>query len=447
MSSKMNSSAKETNRKLKHDFKQYVIPSTIAFLVTSIYAAIDGFFVGQAVGDLGIASINMAWPLASLILAVGTGVGMGGAIHISIHKGAGEEEKARRVLGNTLLLLLLASVVISVLLLVLGKPLLELFGASGELLELSYGYIKVLALGGILQVFGTGVTPLLRNQDKTWVAMILMVINFVIDTVLSGVFVMVLGFGVEGAAFATLVGQLIALVPALIILFRTEKTVFSYLRLKKTKVMAILKSGMPALGLSFIPSVTIIILNRQAMDYGGTTAVAVFAVASYVIAVGQLLAQGVGEGSQPLISYYYGAQDKKAVKQLRRWTYYAGFAVTFLVMVGILALRGVIPQFFNVTEETAAALHQALPLFACSLPFYAFSRVTTEYFNATKKERFASLMVYGEALVILPLCAVILPLAWSLNGVWLIVLVSQFLISLTGLFLLKWKKKIQTIQV
>lgn len=421
---------------MKKVFLRYVIPTMISFMVTGIYVSIDGFFVGRYVGDIGLASINIAWPLCALILAIGTGIGMGGAVNISNHMGAGEKEKADRALGNTLILLLLASIILSIFILFCGKPLLQIMGAECKVLELSYGYIKVLGFGSILQIFGTGVTLLLRNQNKTWLTMVLMIINFTIDTILSGVFVMVLGFGVTGAALATLFGQFITVIPSLIILLKKKSRITSsFYRLSKATVQHILKVGAPVMGISFISSFTIMIINRQAIAYGGTTAVAAFAVISYMLSVGQLLLQGVGEGSQPLVSFFYGANNQPVVKQLRRWNYYTAIAISFIAMFGIIALRDIIPNIFGVSEKTTSILHIALPLSALSLPLYAFSRVTTEYFNAIKKSLYATIMVYGEGLIFLPICVITLPMLINLNGVWGAIVLVQFLISLVGLYL------------
>lgn len=408
----------------------------ITFLVSGIYISVDGFFVGRTAGDMGLGSINIAWPLAALILAVGTGIGMGGSVNISTHMGAGNKEKADKALGNTIMLLLFSSIVLSLILLFLGKPLLKLMGAEGDMLELGNGYIKILASGAIIQVFGTGITPLLRNQNKPWTAMVLMLANFAIDTTLSGVFVMLLGLGVKGAALATLAGQFIALVPALAILFQKEHRISSTCyKLHKDTIGHIIKVGIPVFGLSFIPSLTIVIINRQAIAYGGTTAIAGFAVVSYILSIGQLLLQGVGEGSQPLISFYYGANDLKAVKQLRKWTYTAAFTLSVIATAAIILLQGLIPRFFGVSPETAAVLQTALPICALSLPLYAFSRITSEYFNAVKESRYAALMVYGEAFVLLPASAILLPGFLNLNGVWGAIVLVQFLLLLAGLFL------------
>lgn len=421
---------------MKKEFWKYVIPSMITFLVTGIYVSVDGFFVGRTVGDIGLASVALAWPIASLILAVGTGIGMGGAVNVSVHMGAADKEKADKAFGNTITALLIASVALTIILLLLGRPILRLLGAEGELLELSSEYVYILAGGAVFQVFGTGITPLLRNQNKAWIAMVLMVTNFAIDTTLSGVFVMFLKFGVAGAAWATLIGQCIALVPAMFILFQKENRIsVSAYKPNKEVVGQIIKVGAPIVGLSFIPSLTTLIMNKQALAYGGTVALAAFAAISNTLTIGQLLLQGIGEGSQPLISYQYGANNYEALGKLRKWTYTLAVAIGGVATIGMILARTLVPKFFGISEEATNILQTALPLCALSLPFYAFSRVTTECFNAIKKSRNAAIMVYGEALILLPLCAFIMPMLLKLNGVWVTLMVVQFLLLLIGLFL------------
>ncbi len=422
-------------------FIKYVIPSMLTFVVNGIYVSVDGFFVGRTVGDIGLGSINLAWPLAAVILAIGTGIGVGGSVNMSKHLGAGNKDKADRALGNTIILLILSSILLSVALFFFGKPLLQLMGATGEVLEMCHSYIRVLAYGTIVQVLGTGIIPLLRNQNKPMTAMILSIANFAIDTVFSGVFVMMLGLGVKGAAIGTVLGQLIIVIPSLLLLFKKNNRVASkYYKLEKDSVWKIIRVGLPIMGLSFIPNVTILITNLQAIKYGGTVAIASYAVISYVLCIGQLLAQGVGEGSQPLISYYFGAKDKKAVDQLRKWTYITSVGLSAFAMIVIILLNSVIPTFYGASVETAEVLEVALLITALSLPLFAYSRSTTEYFNAIGESRYASIMVYGEVLVALPITAILLPVIFDLNGVWGIIVAVQFIMLLVGIVLRKKSK-------
>ena len=423
---------------MKRNFFKYVIPSMISLFFTGIYVCVDGLFVGRAVGDLGLAAINIAWPIAAVILATGTGLGMGGAINISHHLGAGRKDQADKALGNTLSLLYLASVILTFTTLLFSRPLLKLMGADGEVLELGYNYIRILGIGATLQMFGTGVTPLLRNQNKAWQAMILVILNFVIDTILSGVFVMILGYGVVGAAAASLIGQVFVMVPSLILLFKRDTRISpaNYL-LDLSIVKSIVKVGASPFGLSFIPSLTIVIINWQALSHGGTTAVAAYAVVSYILSTGQLLLEGIGDGSQPLISFQYGANNSAAVRTLRKWTYQLALITSLILMFAMIILTYKIPIFFGVSEDTAIILHKALPICGFTLPLYALTRTTSAYFYAIKNSFYASVLIYSEILLILPLSVVILPLIFNLTGVWMAMVFSQLLLVLTSIFLIR----------
>ncbi|GLC80750.1 MATE family efflux transporter [Lacrimispora brassicae] len=423
---------------MKKEFIKYVVPSMIAYLFSGIYVSIDGLFIGQSVGDIGLASINMAWPLTAIILAIGTGIGMGGAINLSNYMGATEKEKADKALGNTITLLLIFSAILTIFLPLCAKPILKVLGANGQILELAYDYVRILGLGSILQVLGVGIMPLLRNQNKSWLAMVFMLMNFVFDTVLSGVFVIVLGYGVVGAALATLVGQSIALIPTLFILFRKENRVptASYF-LDSKIVQSIIKVGISPFALYLLVPLTIVLMNWQALSYGGTSAVAAYAVISYVLSVGQLLLQGVGDGSQPLISFHYGANNNIAVKQVKRWTYFTSIATGAVITLGIIAFNNTIPVLFGVSKETTEILLYALPVCAISLLFNAFSRSTSAYFYAIKEVRNASFMVYGEALIVLPICVLLLPKLLGVTGVWVAVTALQIILFFIALILLK----------
>jgi putative MATE family efflux protein len=423
---------------MKKNFFKFVVPSMISLFFTGIYVSIDGFFVGRAVGDMGLAAINIAWPIAAVILAAGTGIGMGGAINISHHLGAGRKDQADRALGNTLSLLLIASILLTMTTLLFSKPLLRLMGAEGDLLSLGYDYIRIIGLGAALQVMGTGVTPLLRNQNKAWLAMALMISNFVIDTVLSGVFVMVLGYGVIGAAAASLVGQTIAIIPALIILFKkgTRVSMINYIP-NLGMVKNIIKVGASPFGLSLIPSLSIVVINWQALSYGGTTAVAAYAVVSYILSTGQLLLEGIGDGSQPLISYEYGANNSATVGTLRKWTYQLALLTSLILMFAVILLTYQIPVIFGVSENTALILHKALPICGLTLPLYALTRTSSAYFYAIKYSVYASILIYSEILVILPLSIIILPMVIKLTGVWIAMVVSQFILVLISMFFIR----------
>ena len=130
----------------KRTFFQYVIPSVLSFALSGVYAIVDGFFVGNSIGDAGLSTINIAYPITAVLQSVGTGIGMGGSVKYSILKAAGNEKKAREFVAGATWLMLLFSAVLTVTVFFTSEKILSALGASGELLTLGNEYIKVIAL-------------------------------------------------------------------------------------------------------------------------------------------------------------------------------------------------------------------------------------------------------------------------------------------------------------
>lgn len=427
---------------LKKQFRKTIIPAMIAFFLSGIYVSIDGLFVGNSVGDEGLAAINIAWPVVAIILALGVGIGMGGSIHMSIQRGAGNEDKAQQFQGNTLLMLFLAALFTTTVFYFFATPILALLGAKGAVLEMTTQYVQILALGSLFQIAGQGTNPLLRNQGKPWIAMAMMILNFVLDTSLSGIFTLYLGYGVAGAAIASVIGQGMAFLPILYLLFnKSNRVPLSAYKLSTEGVQKIVSAGLSPFALSFIPALTTLILNLQVAHHGGTVAVASFAVLGYIFSVGQLLIQGISDGAQPLISFQYGANHQENVILVRKWTYQTAIIVGILIFGLAWLGSSIIPIVFNTSTQAAQLLHLAIPLYLASLPFYAITRVTTSFVNAIGKNHLSSLLTYGEGLVLVPILAILLPLLFQLNGVWVTVLVSQMILSSLSYLLVKKLKQ------
>jgi len=170
----------------KRTFFQYVIPSVLSFALSGVYAIVDGFFVGNSIGDAGLSAINIAYPITAVLQSVGTGIGMGGSVKYSILKAAGNEKKAREFVAGATWLMLLFSAVLTVTVFFTSEEILSALGASGELLTLGNEYIKVIALGAILQVFGTGLVPFMRNYGGSLWAMIAMLPILLLTILLCG---------------------------------------------------------------------------------------------------------------------------------------------------------------------------------------------------------------------------------------------------------------------
>lgn len=415
------------NTKTCRVFYAYVIPSVLAFALSGVYTIVDGFFVGRSMGDAGLSTINIAYPVVSLLQAVGTGIGMGGAVMYTLRQSSGRREEAERYLGCTTLLLLAASVLLTALLSFTAAPVLELLGAAGETALLGREYLAYIAAGAVFQIFATGVVPIIRNNSGAGFAMGTMIAGFLCNIVLDYLFVWVYGWGAAGAALATVIGQALTAIGGFFYLSRRGIPIW------KAPgggwaggVRDIVKIGAAPFGIALTPLVSHLLMNRFSVRYGGGTAVACYACIGYVFAIVCLLVQGVGDGSQPLISRYYGERDIKALCGIRRMAYSTAAALAALCIGGLYALREGIGPLFGASAEASAHVAAAMPIFLCGYLFLSFSRVTTAAFYAAEKAGYAYTLVYIEP-VFQVLLLLALPRFWGQDGVWWSMPLAQML--------------------
>lgn len=254
----------------RRTFFQYVIPSVLSFALSGVYAIVDGFFVGNSIGDAGLSTINIAYPVTAVLQAVGTGLGMGGAVKYSILKAEGNAEKAREYIAAATWLMLLFSVILTGAVYLASKSILAALGASGDLLTLGDEYIRVIALGAVLQIFGTGLVPFMRNYGGSVWAMLAMICGFAANIVLDYAFVWVMGQGMYGAALATVIGQGITMAIALVYCAAKKNLALKVAAVGAPKTaLRILKIGLAPFGLTLAPNISLVIINRFSVSYGG----------------------------------------------------------------------------------------------------------------------------------------------------------------------------------
>ncbi len=403
---------------MKKEYIKYILPSTLSFLLTGIYSIVDGIFVGRAMGDAGLAAINIAWPLVALIFSLGTGIGMGAAVVMSLNKGAGNEKKAAKAEGNAFFLLLTGSILLTVLLFLFSPLLLELLGAGGELHPLAVIYVRYILLGGVVQVFATGLIPVMRNHGASFYAMCSMALGCLANIFLDYYFVIALRLGLAGAALATVFGQALTLILSIAFFMKKENRVaLADMRPDKSVIFPILQVALSPFGLTYLPSVTIIFMNLQAMNYGGEEAVSAYAVLAYIISFMELVVQGIGDGSQPLLSLSRGKGDEKSLKIYAGWTFSLGVFTGVLGAALFILTRNVLPEFYGTSPAAGAYIIQAAPAFALVMALYGLTNPAVSYLYATRRTTRSNILVYGEIILTL-LFIVLLPLFLGLSGVW-----------------------------
>ncbi len=409
------------------DFFKFVIPSILAFALSGVYTIVDGFFVGQSLGDMGLASITLGYPIAAVIQAIGTGIGLSGAIRFTIFSAQKKKKEQGECFGGTTLLMLIFGVLITALLIGRLYPLLGLMGAEGQILQMTAEYTRIIALGTIFQLLATGFIPFIRNMGGATFAMIAMMIGFVSNIIGDYLLVWVCGLGMAGAAWATIAGQALTMLSAMVYL-TVKKIGF---RLPAVRGLpgffrAVLKVAAAPFGLAFTPTVIMILMNRFLLLYGNEQSVAVYSCIGYVTAIVYLLLQGIGDGSQPLISKYYGENNVTVMKQIRSLAYGTGAAIIAVCMVLLFLSRGHIGILFGASPEASRGVALYLPFFLATMLFLSYVRITTSYFYATEKTGFSYVLVYAEPLLLFVILLTA-PVVMGLDGVWIAAPLAQFL--------------------
>ena len=422
--------------KLMRTYLRYIAPSTLAFVLAGVYAVVDGLFVGHAIGDAGLAAINLAYPLQALVLSAGTGIGLGGAVISSIRLGEADVNGSRQATAHTLALLALCAPVMMAVLLPSFDTLLYFMGARDAVLENAITYMGIVMWGIPFQLLSTGSIPLIRNRGHVLYAMMASIVGGLANVAGDGILVLILGWGPFGAGLATAMSQFLNF--SLCMLFFLRKSQRMPLHMFKPvprMVARTLSNGFAPFVLTLAPEVTTVALNIATGAHGGGTAQAALAIISYTGVSIQWMIQGVNDGSQPLISRYFGAGDLRTLRALRHTNF--AFAVG-VGLIGALVLFGFKSQFawiFGVSEEAAGMYFRGIALFVLGLPLYGLSHAITSNFYAVESSKAASAIIAAETACIIVL-SFALSSAFGLDGAWATPPATQLLLCVLALGLL-----------
>ena len=407
------------NRKyLLKRIAQDCIPTVFSLLMSGLYGVMDGLFVGRAVGDAGLAAINIAWPIAAVITAVGIGIGSGGSVLYSNSNGKGEQERGELVYHQTITLLFAAAMVLLIVLGFTYPAILSALGAKGDVYQKAVEYIQIIIFGAVFQVMGTGFIPMLRNRNLAFQAMVSMAAGMGVNGVLNYLLLFVVKIGIRGAAVGTIAAQLVVLVISSYLIYGRQKVHLKVVWQHKM-IGEILKIGISAFGLSLAPSIVLLFTNLQCLKYGGDAAVACYAVISYIVFPVQSMLMGIGDGTQPLMSFYSGAKKMEELRFVKKIASIAVVGMGAVFFVIVILVSKYIPDVFGMQMESQAYFGTGMAVSAVSFLFTGLAKFHISYLNATLQVKKAMQLIYGETIVVAPFLIFLLPYVFKINGIWL----------------------------
>ena len=397
-------------------------------LLTGFFIIVDGFFIGQSIGDVGLASINILWPIAAVILATGLGIGSGGSVVMTHAMGAGDTEKALAARGNTLLCLGAATVLLTAALGLSYPWLLRLLGATGELYQPAADYTVVVVLAGGLQIFNSGLNPLLRGSGRTVAAMAIMIFSLLCNILLDWLFIAVFAWGMRGAALATVIAQGCSAV--WVLKFLTGRKAILRLRLRNLalgagRVKSIVALGLSGFFMNLTNSLVQVVCNATLQAYGGDLYVGVMTIINSLREVFFMPVQGLTNGAQPVTGYNYGAGRYSRVRSSIRFSVAVTVGYAAVFWAAAMLFPGLLIRVFNSEPEVVAAGIPALRIYFCLFIPMSLQMAGQGVFvslGRSKQAVFFSLL--RKAIINAPL-TVVLPIWMGTTGVFTAEAISQ----------------------
>ena len=303
----------------------FSIPCVISMLINSIYNIVDQIFIGKGVGTLGNAATNVIFPLVIVFNAIASLIGNGAAANMSLKLGENKKDEASKGVGQALMLIVLVSLVLGILSFLAMPKLIMLFGCTKNVYKYALEYGRIISLGAPFMIIYSALSNIIRADGSPKYSMIMLVVGAIINIILDPIFIFVFNKGVAGGAIATVLGQFVSFILAILYIkkFKSIKVSKESMKLDKD-IFRVLGLGLS----SFITQCTVLILfvfmNNMmtklgaSSKYGADIPLSVYGVISKINSIYISLVLGVSIGAQPIIGFNYGAGNKNRVKEVLR---------------------------------------------------------------------------------------------------------------------------------
>ena len=410
------------------------LPMTVAQLINVLYSVVDRMYIGRLPDAAGnaLTGLGLTFPILSMVTAFANLFGMGGSPLFSMERGRGNTDKAKEILGNTFALLVGTGVVLTVVLLLIKKPLLYAFGASDTTYPYADGYLTIYLCGSVFVMISLGLNPFINAQGFGRKGMMTVLIGAVTNIVLDPLFIFVFGMGVQGAALATTISQFFSALWAFSFL-RGKKAIlrleWPYVKLRLKLVWQIVSLGFSSFVMAITNSIVQVACNSTLQAFGGDLYVGVMTILNSVREVVSTPINGMTSAGQPVIGFNYGAQEYKRVRTGIQFITVVCVVYTTLVWL----LLFLFPRFFIGLFSGEEALREAaVP--AMHIYFFGFFMMSLQMagqsaavaLGRSKQAVFFSL--FRKVIIVTPL-TLLLPHLFGLgvNGVFLAEPISNFI--------------------
>jgi len=419
------------------------IPLILAQLVQLLYNVVDRIYIGHLPGENSIAltGVGLVFPIITLIMAFTSLVGMGGSTMFAIARGAREEERAEKIMGNAVTLLVVFAIALMAACFIFKKPILYLFGASDASYVYANEYLRIYLIGTVFSMLTSGLNGFINGQGFPKIGMMTTVIGAVLNLILDPVFIFGFKMGVGGAALATVISQMVSAV--WVLHFLTGKKAILHIKRENLLVEPALAKEMITLGTSgFIMQgtncVVQVVCNATLQSWGGDMYVGIMTILNSVREILSLPVGGIANGAQPVLGYNYGAKQFHRVKEGIRFTALIGISYTVLAWIVVMLCPKLLISVFSGDDSILAQGTKALYMYFFGFFFMSFQFAGQSVFQAlgkAKKAIFFSL--FRKVFIVVPLTFLLPNLGFGVHGVFIAEPISNAIGGL-ACFLTMW---------
>ena len=405
---------------------KFAIPAIISMLVSALYNIVDQIFIGQGVGMLGNAATNVAFPVTTIATALALLLGIGGASNYNLEMGAGREKKASSIAGTALSTLVITGVILAVAVLLFLRPLLSLFGATTDVMPYAVDYLGITAVGLPFYALSIGGNHIVRADRSPTYSMTCVLTGAIVNTILDPLFIFGFGWGIKGAAWATVIGQVVSGILVIIYFGKFRKMYLEMSMLKPSSecLKAIISLGMASCINQIAMAIVQIVLNNilryygDLSVYGSDIPIACVGVISKVNQVFMAICIGISQGCQPIWGFNYGAKKYDRVRLAYR---YSMIACTAIATVFFLCFQLFPHQIVSIFGTGSDLYFQFAERYLKIFMFMTFANgiqpMSSGFFTSIGKAKLGIVMsLTRQVLFLLPLI-IIFSLILGIDGV------------------------------
>lgn len=416
------------------------IPTIVAQVINILYNIVDRVYIGHIPGASvdALTGVGVALPVIVFISAFSAFVGQGGAPLSSIWLGKGDKEHAEKILGNGTFLLIVFTIILMFVFYIWQKPLLYAFGASDTTISYASTYLSWYLVGTISVEIALGLNTYIIAQGNSGVAMVSVLAGAIFNIILDPLFIFVFEMGVKGAAIATVISQTLSAIWVLYFLTGKRallKIKFRYLVPNSGIIKSIFLLGISPFVMRATESLISIVMNSGLQKYGGDIYVAALTVMQSVMQLFSAPIGGFTQGVQPLVSYNYGAQNFKRVRQTYKKMILTCGSFSFITTIVVMVFPQVFARIFTDDTTLIELVSRKMPLFMCGMLLFGVQMAIQPVFLALGQARISLIIAMLRKVILLTPLAIIFPVFFDADGVFFAEPVSDFISAITAIIL------------